>query len=689
MAFDISTAKPVKSGFDISTAKPIDTTPPYQRQPNFPNEVVPEWGMKHPYLYGVARTLTTEGAPIIEAGGGIAGAIAGIPGGPPGMVEGAGLGTAGANRLVAAANQLLQFNKPETLSESAKNALISGAYGAAGEAGGQILGATINATSQFLKARAARKAADIIRQSAATSAPEVVNALQAAGGKDISSAQALAQQNVISPTTYSLFESVGKANEQGALNIAKQKARQEAASRSALIDLTGGAITPTEVKQMAITGRSAVNKETSALREQGLDAANLLSRRLIQIQDFANQMGEKAVQEVENVRNLVKAGNIAEASARMDMIEGRLPSGMKAPEGLWDRTYKGELAQKADQWASEAANRSLGAGQARDVSQMAADKLTQEGVKPLTAEKITSSLRSLITPQRAGSDAINVVDEVISEINKWKSADGLVDAHALDSIKKNVVRTFLEKNKVSGIKRSEDQLVGLISPIIDKAIVDAGGSAYKTYLTEHAKLMSLVNQKQLTGKALELWNKQDKTQFMQLVQGGNPETVAKIMGKKNFDIAKSLADSQMTILNNEVDKILTDKLVSSQATDGQQALSSLLKENMSWVHRLPFFSVKVTAVNELLKKFESAIGKKTMGHLIKAANDPAYATDLLKGLPKSEQTRVQQIINSPHLLVEKQPTGSKAGIATAVGVKNLLAPPQQSSENNLANQGQQ
>ena len=69
------------------------------------------------------------------------------------------------------------------------------------------------------------------------------------------------------------------------------------------------------------------------------------------------ELGEQASAEVQQVRRLMELGDIANASARLDMIKRGLPV------GLAKYTYPAELAKKATtEWADNAAQASLDLG---------------------------------------------------------------------------------------------------------------------------------------------------------------------------------------------------------------------------------------------------------------------------------------------------------------------------------------
>ena len=117
--------------------------------PDMPN--TPEWAGRHPNLYGAAGAARETLGTTLEGGALIAGGMAGTPLGPAGQVAGAGLGYAGAKRLVRGADTALGNVPAETLPESLANTGKDVVSGAVMEAGGQIVGAGLSAATQGIK----------------------------------------------------------------------------------------------------------------------------------------------------------------------------------------------------------------------------------------------------------------------------------------------------------------------------------------------------------------------------------------------------------------------------------------------------------------------------------------------------------------------------------------------------------
>ena len=220
-----------------------------------------------------------------------------------------------------------------------------------------------------------------------------------------------------------------------------------------------------------------------------------------------------------------------------------------------------------------------------------------------------------------------------------------------------------------------------IKPLIDDTIEAAGGAGWKQYLTDYTKGMQKIAEKKLSGEALDLW-KNNKDEFVRLVQNESPEAVEKILGPGKYNIAVELANTTMDVLQQQAKKRLTEVAIEKQVGAGQDALKQLLLDNMS-KFRLPSYITAVAATtNKALSILEEKIGKKTMGALTEALKTPEGAVKMLETLPGAERSRVLKLLSDP----SQWKSGTKAAITgtTTMGV-NALAP-ERYENNALANQ---
>ena len=653
-----------KFGLTVAPAAPSSGVPT-ERKPPTTYERVREF---------VAPTVEMLGA----AGGGLIGAGAGTLVAPgvgtvTGAVGGAGLGYGMAKEALNLADIYIGGKAPRQgaaqVTEPVRNILEGATFEAGGRVVGQglsYLGGKIADMRQIPK----QKAAEIARNALGPDLPEVLNALKAAKGQPLTAGQAAADIN--SPTFQALVDRVTKRDPRF---LAALEQSQGEVSLNALAKLAGGA-TATETRATAEAAKNALNQTTTPLREAALNRANL-GKDVVAFEAQAGKLSAEAAQEVADVRRLINAGNLAEAAGRLELIKKGVPV------GFTKYTYKGDLAKMADEWATGAANASLDLGQGARFAQGAADALRSVGIKPLEGAKIAQSIAGVANkPEFAGNDLLaGAAKNVADDIAKWTGSGGVIDAVALDAIRKNSVNAAIQQLRPGVDATTQRNLAaGVLSkvkPLIDDALESAGGVGYKQYLADYAKGSRQIAERKLTGEALNLF-KTNKDAFVKLVQGETPEAVEKILGPGSYDIAKEVSENTLNVLQDQAAKVLRDAKIASQVAGGQDALKQLLLDNMSKM-RLPSYITAVAATtNKALSILENKIGKKTLGTLTEAMKTPEGAAALLDTLPASERVRVLKLISDPKSWAQKS-----VG-AAAIGATNALAPENRIQLNNMA-----
>jgi hypothetical protein len=618
-----------------------------------------------PTTYDKIREFVT---PTVEAlgaiGGGALGATAGTFGAGPvgtvaGGVTGAGLGYGLAKEGLQAADVYFGGKAPRQgmaqVTEPVKNVL----EGAAMEAGGQVIGkglGYIGGKIADLRQIPTQKAAKIAQNALGEDLPQVVNALRNAPA-NASVAELTAKFN--NPAWQAL---VKDALEKDPQFVRKMRLMDEGQSLNALSKLAGGQ-TAAETRAVSETAKNNLNTITTPMRESALSRANL-GKAVAEYEAQAGKLSDEAAAKVADVRRLVNAGNLAEASARLDLIkQGR-------PVGAAQYTYKGELGKMADEWVSKAADASLDLGQGARFAQGAADAMRSVGIKPLEGEPLARSIGGIANkPEFAGNDLLEgAAKNVAEDIAKWTGSGGVVDAKALDAIRKNSVNAAIQKLRPGADATTQRNLaagvLSKIKPAIDDAIEAAGGEGYKQYLADYAKGMQRINEKKLTGEALRLW-KTDKDAFVKLVQNESPDVVEKFLGPGNYNIANELADSTLSVLQKEAENHLTKLSVKEQISEGGAALSQLLKQEASRFRFPSFLSFWASAGNKTLSELERNIGTKSMKQLTEAMKTPEGAANLLETLPAVERNQVLKLISDPAMLSKAPAKGTIVGSSAA------------------------
>lgn len=510
------------------------------------------------------------------------------------------------------------------------------------------------------------RSGEFARKTLGTDVAQTINALRnAPPGMSVAEATA----GIPNPAWQAFVkESLEKTPEGSAyLNRLATMTDQQAANE--LNQLAKGA-TETARRTARAQDKETLTDITSPARQAALTRANK-GQRIAELETEAALLQNQASDEVAKVRDLVRRGEIAQAAARLELIKKNIPVGFAR------YTYPGELAVKADAWASKAAEGSLDLGQGAQFAKSAAESLRKSGLAPLKTDDIVGRISATLRDPAAGVAGNDVLARALQNVSDdmvaWTNSAGVIDARALESIRKNSVNATIRQLNptmdATAQKRLAAGVLSRVTPMIDDAIEAAGGAGWKSYLADYAAGMRKINESKLVGEAARLW-KEDKNGFVRLVTGESPDVVEKILGPKNYDIAKELADDVMSTLTNQANRHLARVAASEQATDGTRALAELIKQNSGGFQIVNPLNFYIAITNKTLAKLEDAIGKKSLQVLSQAMQSPQTAADLLATLPASERNRVLRLINSPELWASKAPAVAGAAVASP----NNLAP---------------
>jgi hypothetical protein len=600
--------------------------------------------------------------PTATALGAVGGGLVGAPMGPLGAVGGAGLGYGIAKQAMTAADVGMGMRPAaqgaDIVAEPVKNVLEGATYEAGGRVVAPLIGKAAGAVMD-LRQMPQQKAADIARNALAGDLPNVLNALRNAPS-NLTAAQATA--GITNPTWQALIERRLAADPKFTLTL-KNMNEQDAVNE--LTKLAGGT-TATDVRASVAGAKDRLNALTTPIRDTALARANL-GKDVAELEARAGSLSDQAAAEVQKVRELVNAGNIAEAAARLELINKNLPV------GFTKYTYKGELSKMADNWASQAANASLDLGQGARFAQGAADSLRSVGIKPLNAPALVTKIQGLAAaPEYAGNDIMSTaVKNVADDIAKWTTSGGLIDAVALDAIRKNSVNAAIRQLNPGADATTQRNLAASVmtklKPVIDDAIVSAGGAGYKEYLATYAKGAQKIAEQKLSGKALDLFQN-NKDAFVKLVEGNSPQEVEKILGPGSYNIAKDVSETTLNTLRDQAAKVVREANIKTQVAEGQDALKELLTQHISKLRLPSYINAYAATGNKAIGILENKIGNKTMRILTEAFKTPQGAADLLNTLPANERSKVLQLISDP---------SKWSGVSS--GTVNALAPDNQNA----------
>lgn len=500
--------------------------------------------------------------------------------------------------------------------DAALGAVVGGAVPFAGPALGYVGNKVAN-----LRTMPQNRAANLAQKAAGADLKEVVNALRNAP-PGVGVAQTLARFE--NPALQALVKDSLESTPEGAQYLNKLGTLTEKEAVNELAKLAGGA-TAAETRATSELAKANLNTITGPMRETALKRAKLG-------QYVAD---EAAIRQANDLAVLMGSGT------KID----------------------------PQQFIAQA----TGAEQA----------LRSVGIKPLESTALINKISAISqNPSFAGNDLIEgAVQRVADDITKWTSNKGVIDLDALEAIRKNAVNAAIAKLRPGADATAQRNLaagvMSNIKPLIDDAIESAGGAGWRDYLTTHAKGMRNIAEKKLTGEALALF-KNNKNEFVRLVQNESPEAVEKILGPGSYNIAMELADSTMDVLRKQASSHLDRIAASKQATEGQKALATLVSQNTS-IFRLPsLVSVWATIGNKTISELEKRLGAKTTKTLSDAMQNPQTAANLLESIPASERNKILQLINNPSALGLKGAPITRAAALPAAPT-NALAPESQNA----------
>jgi hypothetical protein len=571
-------------------------------------------------------------------------------------------------------------NRPEmTMGEGLEAGARDLLMGAIFEAGGQVAAPYIDKALQ-LGSRGvgwlydtlsgqigAQKAAKILRDSLGVDVG-AARALARTAPTDVTAAQSIA--GLTSPTTQALLEQAAKRDPRYMLTTAEA---QEAARINQLAQLAG-AETQTGARGAQQQAKTELRNELIPQLEQEMAAANVAGVLKPQLQAQAERMGTVAAQKVQDVRRMAPA---AERLARTGSERGAAERGLPVP-GRY--TYEGELAKRADEVATQAAEGSLIFGEASRFATAASNSLEAHGLKPLKGDAIVASIeKTLADPKLApgNRDLQRALRRVASDIQQWTNLGGVIDAWALDTIRKNSVNAVAKQlypNDARAQKELAGKVLESVRPSIVKAVEDAGGKGYGAYLDAYSQGLKAVSEKKMSAKALEMYQS-DPNAFIKLVEGNNPKEVEKVFGAGSYDIAKEMSAKAMQVFKSVTGEIKRDVSVTKQAGVGRDALRELLEANQSKFRFPSFaFSRTTTTANVALDALSEKLGKDVMNRLTEAAKSGQNMAKLIDTLPAVERKKVLRLLNNPQewMVIPKEGRGA----ATV----NMLAP---DNQNNL------
>jgi hypothetical protein len=658
--------------FEVPTSENLAADRARPVQPSQPKGVGERVQEAAGSVFPMARSFSRRGAaellgPSISALTTTGGAIAGTPLGPAGTVGGGGLGYAIGEEIT----RRIRGDQPTAPSQTVRDI----ATGATFEAGARAAMPLIQRGTAAVS-RGVGKISDLFdisRVRAGRIARQAVGpqqlqraraALQAAAGEDITAAQALARlsetgEQLNLPVAQALLRRAAERDPDFFTTLFSQ---QDMARLRTLEELAGGT-NQTAANEARKEMQKLLNERLIPTLKTEIEAANIAGRMVPRMEQQIADLEGAAAGRVEDVRRMTAASERATAAGRQQLVERGLPvSGTRY-------TYMGELSRAADQFAEDAAAGSLRLGEAARFNQAALQSLEAHGLRPLRADSINRAIQTRLADPRlapGNRDLQTALTRVGEDIAQWTNSNGIIDAWALDTIRKNSINAYVNSlplNPKQARSLAAD-LTEQIRPVLIDAVETAGGTGYRRYLQDYARGMQLIGQTKLGAEAMKLYA-ENPTGFIKLVEGNDPKRIRQIFGPGSDNIFKELSANTQRRLGGIAGELKREAAIDAQSTAGEKALIDLLKDNLSLLRFPNFLNVYATGYNNAVAALEQKVGRRTLEILTEAAKSAKSFDDLLNVLPAADRNVVLRALQDPTTFRASQPVvgGLAAGVS--------------------------
>ena len=624
-------------------------------------------------VFPLARSFSRKGTaellgPAITGVTTAGGAALGLPAGPGGVALGGGLGYGIGEEIV----RRIRGDQPTAPSQTVKDILTGATYEVGGRAAmpyiekGIKYGARGVGRIRDLFDLSKQRAGRIARQAVGPENVAVARqALQSVAADDLTAAQALAQvdaggQPVLNlPVAQALLK---RAAERDPAFFTSLFNEQEVARLSQL-EAVAGAADQTAARVAREEMQKILNQKLIPVLKTEMEAANIAGQMAPKLAAEAQGMREAAAGKVEDVRRFTAAAERARGAQEYPV------PGM--PRVSTQITYRGDLAQAADDVAEQAAAGSLRLGEGARFKDAALQSLEAHGLRPLTGGKVTSAInRRLSDPQVApgNRDLQTALTRISDDINQWTNNNGVIDAWALDNIRKNSINSYINSLPIASDPKAARKLAAQITeqirPILIDAVEEAGGTGYRQYLKNYSLGMQTIGQSKLGAEAMRLYAENPKG-FIKLVEGNDPKKVEKIFGVGSYNIFKEMSRDAQTRFARVASELKRETAMDAQATAGEKALVDLMRDNLRLLRFPNFLNVYATGYNNAVAALEEKVGRKTLQMLTEAAKSAKGFDELLNVLPAADRNVFLRALQDPTTFQATRPVvgGVAAGMS--------------------------
>jgi len=510
--------------------------------------------------------------------------------------------------------------------------------------------------------KAEKKAAKIAGEALGSNLEEARTILKQASD-DVIASQALAvidpktgRAKLTAPTAQALLQ---RAQDRDPEFFMKFLGDEEYRRLKELHDIAGGT-NQTAAKVAREKLKKELNDTLIPKLEIEINAVNEAGKKTAKYATEAERMKAAAALKVEDVRRFTAAGKRASERAPMwsPSYMGKDRSGMPAPfrelpTQFGKYTYMGDLAQRAEMVAQQAAEGSLRFGEAARFNEAALQSLEAHGLKPLTADSIIAQINKKLADPKIGPNeyVAKSLNKIKESLKEWTNNKGVIDAWALDNIRKNtnhIVESLIPPGtNPATVKKVAGLVTEQVRPLLIDAMEAAGGTGYRQYLEDYSKGMQSIGQSKLGAEMLRLYQT-SPDEFVKFVEGNKPQEIEKIFGAGSYNIFKEMSANTQSRLGEISTAIKREGVIKEQAAAGQRKLQDILEGSVGWWKKIPLLSggIKGRTAAEIVTSLEQKVDKKTMDALTEAAKSAKNFDDLLSKLtPESKSDAMQALMS--------------------------------------------
>ena len=593
-------------------------------------------------LIPAARTLATAvesggfksglaaGAPKIAelgmrgVGGAVAGGAATLPFGGEDAGTGAGIGGA------------LSIFAPPLVSKFARG-IGAGLDFAQGKLG-------VNRAGTLLRNSMTPEQVNSLRQ-AVLAAPEGTPPSRVVAQMGMDPAQDSRQLDIVQ----SILQTAERKDPAGVVSAINNLDGQELSN--ALADIAGGG-TATSARATREGAKNALTLGTAPLREEAFAAAGRTNTIIPKLETIAANARDEVAANVGLVRKAERQIASTEEWARSWGVGGARQPGAPIPPVA--RTYPGELRERAGQVGEAAAEASLRAGGTARAAENTLQSVRDRGLEPIKTSNLTSALEAKLKNPEIGTnrEASQSITRVSQMLQDWTNANGTITPEALYAIRKNGVAGVIRELNPGMDAKSQDKfaarVLAEIKPLMDDAIVKAGGKTWTQYLDNFEQGMTQIRGMELADQIRKWYDggrgsAADKQKIVDLISGESPDVVEDFFGSGKYKISEMMA-KDLPFLTKLSDTVGLDLKAIQQASKGKAAAVELAKRQPRFP-RLKFFTRASTAVNEVAAALEEKVSEKTMDTLIKAAQSGKDFDAVISALPTVEKNAFLSVLN--------------------------------------------